>query len=987
MRKILVFFLFISSITMFFWFKEHAILFLGDEPFIYNPEVYKFRRSFSWVELSGGYLSTPVSAYYISLWNYILASLGLHSWMIQAITFFLLLFLQFYSIFVLSSFILKNKFSKETSSIYVCSFLGSLVYVFNTYQMTSIWTNLKGLAYSAAFYPLFLYSIFRILSGNKNVNSVSRKSNNDSSKLKYALIGAISLFFTVWGTPKIWIPTIIYTLGFVVWGFVYFSDWKEEKPFRATIRRVRNGYLILMLVVSSLLLVPIMLTIFLSLTSIAPTYTLPKNTEMYIYILKIRSKETSLVNTFHFWGMNMLNEPVYTSNKILENVLSFLGTPVGQFILFIPTIIIFSSLILEKRLIQKFIVLYTFLLVTITGISIIHVPLLGDVYLHIYGTTHILTIFNNPWSNFGLFYILLVSLLTTISLFLFLRTSKGVKLYLLVILLLLFYLIPLGYLFVTGKFIPQEGLFNSKVKVPDYVLESLEFTESKNSQSKNKILFLPYFKGKEVSNWEWSYWGHNILIWLTKDDAIGSGYYAEQNLPLEILSEIQNKKDLYLISTKYNLKLPLLKTKNLVKNPSFEEYYVGPKYWKMTHIKDFNIRLDSNSHTGRYSLKVSTITSKPHTWSWIKSEPINVETGRDYIIVTHMKYYNVKQSHIKIEAYYPKRDEWTSLNPFIPPGRSGNSEWQEYKAIVKVPEGVTKIRVVLNAGRVLDKSKGEAITWFDDILIYDLDDYVKEMSTFYMSLLRILGVKWVIVREDLQWTPLISKSKPDIHFIEDLISTFSGNVSKFGKIKIFELSDTLPPVYIAKRIILTNFSDTTEFINSLSNIRLNESNIAILDNKMHMLYCEEIYKTNEPRYQSLKLNPILYKVHIYKSDSPILLILLQNYDIYWSAYIIKGDKRIKIPDEYHFIVNGFANGWYINKTGSFEMELYYEPQKYYEIGLIISKIAFATCLIILVIPERRFKNFANRIIAPKFLSRTTKLYHRIKKLWQNNRIK
>jgi hypothetical protein len=774
MRKVgyfLIFFLFISLTTMYFWFKEHAILFLGDEPFIYNSEAYLFHRSFSWLEISGGCLSTPVSAYYISLWYYAIASLGFPAWLIQAITFFLLLFLQFCSVFILNSFILKSKFPKETLSIYVSSFLGSLVYVFNTYQMTTVWIDLKGLAYSAAFYPLFLYSILRTLSNNKDIRV---------SKLKYALIGAISLFFTVWGTPKIWIPLVIYTIGFVIWGLIYFNNWRENESIRAILRRACNRYLILMSVVSSLLLIPVFLTVFLSLTSISPSYTLPKNIETYEYILKVRSKDTTLINTFHFWGMNMLNEPVASHNKILENMTSFAGMPINQLVLFIPLILIFSSLLLKKRLIRKFIILHLLLLIIITEISIIHTPLLRDVYLHIYRTTHILTVFNEPWSNFGLFYILLVSLLIAISIFLFILTSKSAKFYL-VILLLFLYLIPIGYLFISGKFIPQEGLFNSKVKVPDYVLESLEFIESRNSQSKNKILILPYFKGKEVSNWEWNYWGYSVLVWLTKEDVIGSGYYIDQNVPLKILSEIQNKED-----------------------------------------------LTTNSQA-------------------------------------------------------------------------------------------------------------------------------------YINILRILGVRWVVVREDMRWIPLISKNKPDIDLIENILSQFSINVSEFGKIKVFELLNPTPPVYLAERVVVTNFSNTSIFISNLNNIEFGESNIALVDEKLFdTRYISKIYKINKSDYHVSKLNPTKYKIHVYKSEGPTLLVLLQNYDRYWSAYVIEDGKKIKVPEENHFVVNGFANGWYINKTNSLEVELYYEPQKYYEIGLTISKVAFATCLILLIVPERKLEKFTRK---------------------------
>jgi len=176
----------------------------------------------------------------------------------------------------------------------------------------------------------------------------------------------------------------------------------------------------------------------------------------------------------------------------------------------------------------------------------------------------------------------------------------------------------------------------------------------------------------------------------------------------------------YLTKGEYKLEvIPI--TTNLVKNPSFEKIFAGlPEDWNLGNIREFKISFDSG-YDGKYSLRVSTSTTKEKMWSNIRSIPIDVESGKDYLIITHMKYYNVKASHIRIDAYYAEENKWKQLTPFIPGGRSGTSNWQEYSAIIKIPENVTKIRVVLNAGWVLDKSKGEAITWFDDIQVIPLD--------------------------------------------------------------------------------------------------------------------------------------------------------------------------------------------------------------------------------------------------------------------------
>ncbi|WP_330999823.1 carbohydrate binding domain-containing protein [Archaeoglobus neptunius] len=175
----------------------------------------------------------------------------------------------------------------------------------------------------------------------------------------------------------------------------------------------------------------------------------------------------------------------------------------------------------------------------------------------------------------------------------------------------------------------------------------------------------------------------------------------------------------HLTEGKYRLEIIPLNVKNLVKNPSFEKIFAGlPESWNIGNTKDFKISFD-RGYDGNYSLKVSTSTTEKR-WSWIRSEPMDVEPGRDYLITTHMKYRNVKASHVRLEAYYPEENRWRQLTPFIPGGKSGTSGWQEYSAIIKIPENATEIRVVLNAGWVLDENKGEAITWFDDISVIPL---------------------------------------------------------------------------------------------------------------------------------------------------------------------------------------------------------------------------------------------------------------------------
>ncbi len=135
--------------------------------------------------------------------------------------------------------------------------------------------------------------------------------------------------------------------------------------------------------------------------------------------------------------------------------------------------------------------------------------------------------------------------------------------------------------------------------------------------------------------------------------------------------------------------------------------------------KGYVLNITREGPNEEHVLKVVTSRNK-RDWSWILGEPIDVNPGNAYLIVTHMRYENVKQSHISILGFDNVTKKWSKSLQLVqvPPGQDGTSDWKEYKAVIVIPENITKIRPALNAGWVLDPSKGNATTWFGNITIY-----------------------------------------------------------------------------------------------------------------------------------------------------------------------------------------------------------------------------------------------------------------------------
>jgi hypothetical protein len=149
-------------------------------------------------------------------------------------------------------------------------------------------------------------------------------------------------------------------------------------------------------------------------------------------------------------------------------------------------------------------------------------------------------------------------------------------------------------------------------------------------------------------------------------------------------------------------------------------------------LNDYKKELSDDSFEGKFSLKVSTSINKSSQWSWIYSDPIEVNSGDLYQIITHMKYYNVNQSHIAVEGYNYSNGKWTQLLQ-VPSGKDETSDWTEYIENFEIPSNFSKLRIVLNAGWIFDNRTENAITWFDDIKIHPVKTGYLDKIFIYSS--------------------------------------------------------------------------------------------------------------------------------------------------------------------------------------------------------------------------------------------------------------
>ncbi|MBI3742473.1 MAG: hypothetical protein HY257_12060 [Chloroflexi bacterium] len=122
-----------------------------------------------------------------------------------------------------------------------------------------------------------------------------------------------------------------------------------------------------------------------------------------------------------------------------------------------------------------------------------------------------------------------------------------------------------------------------------------------------------------------------------------------------------------------------------------------------------------------------------------------------------------------------------------------------------------------------------------------------------------------------------------------------------------------------------------------------------------------------PTISFRQINPTRYAVHVEDARVPFYLVFSDSFHSEWKAYIVSdpllhspapqsawyeqstllsqffdGEMRKEIPD--HYQVNGFANSWYADKTGSYDIALEFIPQRLYEVGLIVSITTLLGCI-------------------------------------------
>jgi hypothetical protein len=101
-----------------------------------------------------------------------------------------------------------------------------------------------------------------------------------------------------------------------------------------------------------------------------------------------------------------------------------------------------------------------------------------------------------------------------------------------------------------------------------------------------------------------------------------------------------------------------------------------------------------------------------------------------------------------------------------------------------------------------------------------------------------------------------------------------------------------------------------------------------------------------------EVNPCKYVAHV-NSTKSFLLVFSESYHPLWKAYV--GNAELS-----PIIVNSLANGFYINRTGSFDVVLQFTGQEVADIGLVISGSSTIFAIAVVLVksaPAKRVRRF------------------------------
>lgn len=177
---------------------------------------------------------------------------------------------------------------------------------------------------------------------------------------------------------------------------------------------------------------------------------------------------------------------------------------------------------------------------------------------------------------------------------------------------------------------------------------------------------------------------------------------------------------------------------------------------------------------------------------------------------------------------------------------------------------------------------------------------------YFPNILGLLGAQYIIFHKDNIYPKIDTvKTQNQIEFWKGTNKAVS-----FDKLSVYSIDPEIvkPRIYIADKVV--KFDSLESALTQVSSENWNTGLVFTLNNA-DINTQEDLL----PQISYEKISTVDYEVKIKNSKGGYILILNNTFDNLWQARIEK-----KVINN-HFIVNGFANGWLVEKSGDYDIEI------------------------------------------------------------------
>ena len=203
----------------------------------------------------------------------------------------------------------------------------------------------------------------------------------------------------------------------------------------------------------------------------------------------------------------------------------------------------------------------------------------------------------------------------------------------------------------------------------------------------------------------------------------------------------------------------------------------------------------------------------------------------------------------------------------------------------------------------------------------------------------VLGIKYIVVQGDT-----LHAGDENYFNFNSIYSNLNNSnniffVKRYSNSSIYENLNYNHLVYASNVENLGN-ATTAEIFGRISNNTFNIQNMSVFTTNIIGFYNDSntINATPIPHFSKPNIgfvvdNPTQVTVHVTNATTPFYLVYRETYDKHWAAYYSNGSE---VNPYNHIAVNGFANAWYMNKTGNYTITLYYTLQTDADIMWVVS---------------------------------------------------